>query len=60
MLGNLIADVNGRAFSLVKVVDVSQLPIELSERREGQMGSMQLEITCSCVGLEYSVDVIAG
>jgi len=35
MLGNLIADVNGRAFSLVKVVDVSQLPIELSERREG-------------------------
>ena len=34
MLANLLADVNGRAFPLVKVVDVSQLPIALrAERR---------------------------
>jgi len=34
MLADLLVDVNGRAFSLVKVGDVSQLPITLrAERR---------------------------
>jgi len=47
MLADLLADVNGRAFPLVKVVDVNQLLIAL---RAGQTGSMQLEITFSWRG----------
>jgi len=36
MLADILADVNGRAFPLVKVVDVSQLPIALrAERSDG-------------------------
>ena len=33
MLANLLVDVNGRAFLLVKVVDVSQLLIALRAKR---------------------------
>ena len=37
MLADLLVDVNGRAFLLVKVVDVNQLPIALraEERSDG-------------------------
>jgi len=56
MLADILADVNGRAFPLVKVVDVSQLPIALrAERSDG----FTWRSRAHGVGLEYSVDVRA-